>query len=206
MIQGLPFAHLNLRRNPFGELPPDARAVLARIDAERYAALIDSAPRFALQFVAHSGRGKTTHLLALHARLGGAYVLIPEDGPTPAIPAGPEPLLIDESQRLPRRQLRRLFRGAARLVLGTHEDHSRELSKAGRPFESVTIAGLDAARLRDMLTARIEAARRGPGPVPRLTGPVLSELIARHGDNIRAIEHALYARVQTMEAPVEISL
>ena len=63
----LPFAHLNLRFNPFGEATPEERAKLAVVDIERFAQRL-CAPGFAVQFIGEHGRGKSTHLLALHAR------------------------------------------------------------------------------------------------------------------------------------------
>ena len=60
----LPFIHLNLRFNPFGEIPLKYQPELAVIDA---APLIDhlARPRAVLQLIGEKGRGKTTHLLAI---------------------------------------------------------------------------------------------------------------------------------------------
>jgi fumarate reductase flavoprotein subunit len=61
---GLPFAHLNLRFNPFGELDLHLRADVAVVDLADWPKRL-AAGRFAIQFLADCGRGKTTHLLAL---------------------------------------------------------------------------------------------------------------------------------------------
>jgi len=60
----LPFAHLNLRRNPFGELDLSQRAALAVVDVDRFVRRL-AQPGYAVQFTGDRGRGKTTHLLAI---------------------------------------------------------------------------------------------------------------------------------------------
>jgi len=58
-MHGLPYANINLRFNPFGELNPDERQQLACVDVSGLAQYL-SAPRTAVQFLADHGRGKTT--------------------------------------------------------------------------------------------------------------------------------------------------
>ncbi len=198
---GLPFAHLNLRRNPFGEATPAERAALAVLvdgDVERWARQLRE-ERFALQLVGECGRGKTTHLLALHARLPAAPLTRVGPGPTPARVA-PAPLaFVDEAQLLPRRALRALLRGSGALALTTHVDLEPDLRAAGYEVETVRLAGLAPARLEAMLVRRIEWARRGPGPTPTLAPGACARLVARFGDDVRAIEDHLYEVVQALD-------
>ena len=63
--KGLPFAHLNLRFNPFEELTREERAVTAIVDLDELPEL-HSKDRVAVQFLGEHGRGKSTHLIALH--------------------------------------------------------------------------------------------------------------------------------------------
>ena len=94
----LPYVHLNLRRNPFGEFSEDERTALAVVNVDGICTRLDS-PEYAVQFVGEKGYGKTTHLLAILARCSGAgYVHIPE-GERAEVPDGC-PILIDEAQRL----------------------------------------------------------------------------------------------------------
>ena len=133
----LPFAHLNLRRNPFGEFSADERMALARVEIAPYVSRLSS-PKSAVQFVGEKGYGKTTHLLAVRARFAGAaYVHIPEEQCV-AIPQGC-PLLIDEAQRLSWWQRIRVFRARIPLVLGTHYDFSKALRRAGRSVQTVAV-------------------------------------------------------------------
>lgn len=197
----LPFIHLNLRYNPFGELPLSERPHLAVIDPEPFLALL-AAERATLQFMGDKGRGKTTHLLTLRSLRPGPYIHLPEDGPHPAVPATEPLLYLDESQRLGFWGRRRLFHGAGRLVLGTHTDHTRALRRAGRPVTTVHVgADLTAERLGAIVSRRIEAARRAEGPVPYVAESGLHQLLARFGNDLRAIEHHLYERLQGLEEP-----
>lgn len=199
-MTGLPFEHLNLRRNPFGEFTLEQRAQVAVADRQRFLEFLKQ-PRAVLQFIGHSGRGKTTHIAALRAHFPDApYIHLKEDEPIPAIPEA-ELLFLDESQRFGCLGFARLMKRQARFVLGTHRDHRRACLWAGRPFLSHLISGLNVEKLRQVVEARIEFVRRGTGPVPWIEESTLSSLIEQHGDNIRAIEGDLYHRIQAMASP-----
>lgn len=197
-MSGLPFFHLNLRRNPFGELTVAERARLAIVEFD--AALQHlKLPRSVIQVVGEKGYGKTTHLLALAAQFAeNAYVHIPE-GQRAAIPARGEPLLIDEAQRMTFMQRWRTFRSQRRLILGTHTDFEQALRRAGRPV--LTIAAdqfTDASRVQNLLNARIESARRDSGPIPKVSQTTAEKLFGEFGSDIRRIEHSMYLTFQQL--------
>lgn len=196
---GLSFAHLNLRRNPFGALRPEERPALAVVEVERFVAPLASG-RFAVQFLGDRGFGKSTHLFALRAHFPGAPYLHVAEGQRPrAFPEG-APLFLDESQRVPRRSLRGLFLQPRPLVLGTHRDHREALERAGRRVETVYVGAVfDRDRLDRICRRRIEAFRRGPGALPRVPEEALETLITRHGCNVRAIEDDLYDAFEGQE-------
>ena len=198
---GLPFGHLNLRANPFGELEPQDRAAVALVETGPFVDRL-TRPGRAVQFMGDPGRGKTTHLLAVMAHFPeAAYVHIPE-GRRPRIPRG-SPLFIDEIQRLSRCRrgwaCRRANRRGVPLAIGTHLDVSAELARAGYDVETVVASDeLDATRLRAMLNRRIEWVRRDAGPVPQISAGTADAMIARYGDNVRAIEGHLYELFQDL--------
>ena len=191
-----PYARFNLRRNPFGELTREERAELAVVDVQRWLGDLHD-PAVALQFIGDKGEGKTTHLLALERCLTGAgYVYLPEDGPQPRIPER-RPLLIDEVQRLSRRQRRRVFRRGGPLILGTHEDFASELCQAGLRVSTIDVAAHQTPeRLAQILNARIEASRISSAPVPRIEIPYVRRLQRQFGDVIRDMEQTLYHEFQ----------
>jgi hypothetical protein len=188
----LPFARLHLRWNPFGAAPPEDLGRLA------VAELPELRPGDAVQFIGEAGRGKTTHLLALRARYPDAvYERIPPGA------SRHRSFLLDEAQRLRPRLLRRLLREISTVALGTHID----LSRIGRrPLATVRVGGLTPERLAAIVERRIEWARRGPGALPRVPAAAIDALIARFGDDLRAIEARLYEAFQVMEEPGDVQV
>lgn len=191
-----PYAAFNLRRNPFGELTREQRAELAVVKAQRWLEAIRH-PTTALQFLGPGGNGKTTHLLAIERLLPkAAYVYLPEAGPTPPIP-DQRPLLIDEAQRLRPNQRRRIFRRGGPLVLGTHEDLSKQLDRYGLQVIHINVAAEQSPeRLMQILNLRIEASRITRAAVPHIDRPFAVRLQRQWGSDIRKIEHYLYDQFQ----------
>jgi hypothetical protein len=201
---GLPFAHLNLRFNPFGELDLHLRADVAVVDLADWPKRL-AAGRFAIQFLADCGRGKTTHLLALRRHFpDAAYVHVPEGVHRPDLPQS-DPLFVDELQRVTRKLRSDLFRRGTGLAIGSHMDHRRQLERAG--YEVITIrpdAYLTPHRLDSILSQRIVAARREAGPVPQIGSTKITQLLRQFGTNIRAMEYHLYDLFQTMTQVSEL--
>lgn len=198
----LPFAHLNLRRNPFGELPLTDRGKMAvpSINLESIIAQLEK-PRFAVQFLGDKGRGKTTHLLALRVHFPEApYIHIGEQEPVPRIPRVPL-VFLDEMQRIPPRQRKRLFKRNTSWVIGTHEDHQVEMERAGLEVHMHRFCGLDVEQLVTLANRRISMVVRDiEQPVPVLDASSAQRLIRLYSDDVRAIEGHLYDVFQNMRA------
>ena len=195
-----PYHRYNLVRNPFGELTREQRAELAVVpELESYLTLLAPGGRVALQFIGDCGRGKSTHLLHLAARLPAAsYVYFPEDGRRPPLPAGTSVLVVDEAQRMGWLRQIQMIRSGRPLVLGTHRDLSRLLSRGGY---AVTTIALDAAKspdeIAEICNRRIAAAALDPlRPVPSVGLTLARELVTRRGSDVRAIEAELYDSFQ----------
>jgi hypothetical protein len=194
----LPYSHLNLCRNPFGELTRSERASVAIVDPSPWLEKIANRC-FAVLFIGEAGRGKTTHLLAIHRHFPDAPYLHIVEGEKPPVPRG-RPLFLDEVQRLPARRRRREFGRGGPLVLGTHDDVADELRGMGYDVETVFVARkTDAQRIADVIGQRIESARRAPGPLPGVTAATIARLFEEFGDNVRGIEHYLYEVFQTLK-------
>jgi hypothetical protein len=201
-LASLPFEHLNLRRNPFGEFSAEDRTQLAVVDlADALDHLQQSAQKRPpiLQVIGEKGFGKTTHLLAIARHFPEAvYIHIPE-GEYATVPNTGEPLLIDEAQRLTLWQRVWLFRSQRTLVLGTHRDFSQHLNWAGR-----SVLTLDAARhttperIEQILNDRIRSVRRSSDSIPTVTRATAGTLFTLHGNDLRSIQHHLYEVFQSL--------
>lgn len=188
------YTDLNLRFNPFGRLTPEEEATVALPDLDQvvYARRLRQ-PGTAIQFLGPSGRGKTTHLLALRRHFPGApYIHIARGEAIPRIPAA-RILFLDEMQRVPRRQRTALLARGVSYVIGSHLDHSREFARAGLAYEVVTLGAVTAVRLQAILNRRIVFARRHPQrPVPVVTNTAAQMLLACCGADQWAMNGILY--------------
>ncbi len=197
-VSDLPFLHLNLRRNPFGELTTAERTELAMVECEVALQHLKS-PRSVVQVIGERGYGKTKHLLALAAEFAeNDYVHIPEGLHVP-IPQKGEPLFVDEAQRMTIMQRWQTFRSKRRLILGTHTNFERALRKSGRQVLTIAADQLtDASRVQNLLNARIEFARREAGPIPKISQSTAAELFRQFRSDIRSIEHSMYLTFQQL--------
>ena len=194
-----PFSHLNLRRNPFGQVPLDERPQLAVVDVEKRIQQVQSGT--VVEFVGASGRGKSTHLRVMAERMPeAAYVHVHEDRPPPEMPDCAV-LCVDEAQFLPPRRRRALYRSDANLALGTHTSLADEVAATGRAVDTVSLdeRGTDADLVRQIIQKRLEWARRGDGDVPTLSDDAVAWLLDQYRDNLRAMEHHLYAVFQRLD-------
>ena len=203
-MSSLPFAHLNLRRNPYGEFSAEERAQLAVLDLSpaigHLAEPAADGRGAVVQVLGDKGFGKTTHLLAMSARYpNSSYVYIAE-GERAKIPDTGEPLLIDEAQRLTALQRMWLFRSARPLVLGTHRDFAIQLRRLGRSVLSLTANRHTCPeRIWQILNERIEFVRRGDGAIPSVSRNTVQQLFDEYGCDLRSMQHALYDRFQALE-------
>ncbi|MCA9246915.1 MAG: hypothetical protein KDA42_07355 [Planctomycetales bacterium] len=194
----LPFAHLNLRRNPFGETDLVDRLDFAVVDVAHHIERLRR-PGAAVLFLGEKGHGKTTHLIAIQAAFPNSIYVHVGEGERPRF-AESMPLFIDELQRVPERERRRLFRRNVSFALASHEDVTDELTRAGIEVQTVHVGGaLTRGALATILERRIAWARRGAGPLPGVGRATIRKLLARHGADLRAIEQQLYDCFQQLE-------
>jgi len=201
----LPFAHLNLRFNPFGELDRTQRAELAVAEVNALVLRLKQ-PGFAVQFIDGKGRGKTSHLLAIHRYFKSAPYIRIDEGEGRSIPNG-HPLFLDEMQRIPKWRRKSIFRRPVSFVIGSHRDHTSELHKAGVISRSI-IPGDSVCqeRLSLIFQRRIELARRSSGPVPRIPQQTIQKLIGLCGRDVRRMVGILYEAFQNLKEVGDVKL
>jgi hypothetical protein len=202
-----------LYRNPFGELLPAERAELAVVDVRPWgewlregAGLGQSRSRQRIvQLVGPCGHGKTTFLLSLcrylshHLESEPGYVYVPPESPYPGIPSA-TPLVVDEADRLPSRQRRQMLNATGLLAIATHRDIASFFPQNRFEIRTFHVANRgNPVRLAAMLNRRVRASAVGNGPIPRISVLQASRLIARFGDDIRAIEEFLYDAFQQLK-------
>lgn len=207
------FPHLNLARNPFGELTAEERGRLAVCELDEPLTWLraDRPGNRILEFLGPCGHGKSSHLLALSRRLNLSspdsrwlgqqpvrVLYVPPRGPYPAIPAAGW-LLVDEADRAPWRMRRRLWRAGRLLAIAAHRSQTRCVT-SGRLLRTVRVGNRgNAVRLQTMLNRRITASRARPElPAPQIHLRDAARLIERFGDDIRGIEDYLYERFQQL--------
>lgn len=184
--------------------------------------------RRAVQFYGDCGYGKTTHLLALEAAVtDSVFVYFPQFGPKPNLPQARlhskkdnrafrllkriEPLreqvpqdqllIVDEAQRMGWTRRRQMLGWPGALAIGTHQDLSRQLKRAG--FEVLPINVEDRKQpteLAQILNRRIEASRLTDAAVepPWIEIAEAARLIEVFDSNLRAIEQALFTKFQKL--------
>lgn len=195
----LPYAAINLRFNPFGEMDRHHK-VAVTVPRCNLPGVLEflTGERTAVQFTGRAGSGKSTHLLMLAERLEGFhYVYLPEAQWRSVPPR--QHLMVDEAQRLGRLQRHRLFQSARRIILGTHHDLAAKLESLGFSVQTICLdRPPDAAWLKLAFDKKISAAQRGSGKIPEMTLAVARDLIEEFGNNVRGMERRLYETLQKL--------
>lgn len=193
------YSDLNLRWNPFSEPLPSERPGLVVGDISGLVEILGRG-RVCLQLLGRHGRGKTSRLLALHAALGAPYVRLRDSREIPQAPL----VLLDEGELLWRRRWWRLWRCGA-VAISTHRDLGWGMRRLGFSVTTRVVRGLKTPDLVEMVSRRLDWARKGPGPVPQVPERTLRILQGQYGDDVRAIEGALYERFAALDDIVEVA-
>ncbi len=156
-------------------------------------------PKTAILFLGQKGRGKTTHLLAIHQKYSDApYIHLPEVGKQPTIPRA-KTIFLDEAQRLPRLIRPVIWQRAQTWVIASHQNHRQELERAGFRVQLITLTGLSLEKLQAIIEKRLAWARRSEGEIPRPAIARLEQLLEIYRDDLRGIESELYDDYQAMQ-------
>ena len=193
----LPFSHIYLRFNPFGELDQQQRVEVAVVDVSKYKYMLNEDGN-AIQFLADHGRGKTTHLLYLYQYYSGAEFtqLYPGDKPDMS-----QRLMrfVDSVENMSKHERMTMYKNTPSLACTTHTDLTKELTAAGYKVLNIIVSLNDTEKIRQVFNRRIEFSRRCKGDIPVINEHIVESLIKQFGDDIRAMEHCLYNKFQNME-------
>ena len=194
-----PFEALNLFRNPFGEFTPAERASMVVQDDDPLVRQL-SEPGGAIQFVGECGRGKSSQLLGLSARLERSrFVRMRREATNPPPRERCQVLLMDEVDHVSSRRRAAWAKRAANVAWAVHGDRSKELRRLGFDVLTVRVAqATTSSHLAQIFARRIEACRKGPGKVPQVRSSTVERLLDEHGTDIRAMERELYEEFQAV--------
>ncbi len=110
------------------------------------------------------------------------------------------PLFVDDAQELTESHLHRVFRFGA-VAVATQKDLAVSFSKAGFQVRTERVKDrTDFFGLLQIVERRLEWARRGSGPLPRIEEGALRSLSLLHKHDLRAIQSDLYDLFQKLEA------
>lgn len=187
----LPYAHLNLRCNPFGSLSREEKnkLIVLRIELSPYIERLRE-PGFAVQFLREGARNKTTHLLAIQKHFPGApYIRLYEGQPAPQFPQSPI-LFIDWFHALPRVERAGLLRRKASFAIVSHLSHEWEFRRAQLDYDLVKLPVYTVEQLTHQINRRINWAKRNPDiQVPTLSAGSIARLRSRFDDDTAIINY-----------------
>lgn len=190
-----PFHRLGYQCNPFRAVT-DAEWVALAIVPESIEQVL-SQPNF--QILGDKGHGKTTTLLALAARFGAqgqrvAYEhLEVEQNRFITDLAGLDIFLLDEAQRLTKRERERLLGGRLRLILASHEDLTPLFTRFGLRLATVQFDSAPLAHVTAVLERRLAFfALAGSSQRVAIQPEAIQLLHTTFGADVRKIELALY--------------
>lgn len=202
-----PFHDLGLLANPFRTLTREEWVALTVLPREIGQLLEGSIGH--LQFRGQKGSGKTTALYQIeaHLRHSGrrvAYERVNEDADRFSTSMeGLEYLLLDEAQRLSRRERGRLLAAAGTLglILGNHDDFSHYFRRRGLQLVTVDLEKITFTELAAILQRRLEYFSMPDAPQYSFSTGAIAFLTERYAPNLRAAELFLYEYFQQLPSP-----
>ena len=196
---------LGFRCNPYRTLADDEWVEVAVLPEEVSRVLRVGGAH--LQVLGAAGRGKSTTLRALAARLGDEgrrtrYEYLPEGQSSfTSEMRGLELFCLDEAQRLAPGERSRLMAGARdlRLVLGSHEDLTGLFQRAELSLATACLDRASDAHFRAVLERRLEYFALPGAARVSFTPGAMQRLWERFGSDLRSAERLLYELFQRLE-------
>jgi hypothetical protein len=187
------FTDLNWRLNPFGAplFHEESELIVAQFDLDELATWLLQ-PGRAVEFVGPEGRGKSTHLRALHARFADKpFTHLAKGVPAPPIPSA-SVVFVDEIQRLGWFRRCQLWMRPVSFALASQRSRAWELRCLAREVRTCWLSGLGVSELETYVAQRLAWAKCSSGASPVVPENLLISIGKRHGQDVRAIESDLY--------------
>lgn len=192
------YTQLNLRYNPFAYLNDEELLEVTedRINLEAIADKIDSSDSCLVQFYGKKGRGKSTHLQALHKHYfpEATFYKLQKNGKI-SIEKTEGILFIDSFQLLSLKNQLELLNSQQKLIIGAHHSCSILNFKQRQYHQKINFSDLktEINFINEMVNSRMKLARLHPEkPIPKLKNSLLEELHDQYQNNLRGIQESLY--------------
>jgi chromosomal replication initiation ATPase DnaA len=198
-----PFQALGFHCNPFRALTEDEWAAIVVIPSD--ICQLAQNDNICLQILGDAGHGKSTLLRGLTATLRATgkrvhFEYLPlgqRHFKTPSVTIGNvDVFLLDEAQRLTRRQRKKLFsivtQHRVRLMIGSHEDLTPQFGQNGLTLSTIILDNIDEATLHEMLIKRLNNFRADQSPTIAFEADAIAYLLNHFGRNLRQLEYHLY--------------
>lgn len=184
--------------NPFGGLTATEikRLIVPKFDLEELATSIANNEFDVIEFVGDYGRGKTTHLIALHQYLKKApfHFLTKAN---PQIQVEDQPIVfIDSIGHVPFFKRIQLWKNKkTRFVYTTHHSRKMELNLFKRKIKSYYFKGLEAPVLQEIIRKRLALVNLEDEEIIQ----EIPNLLKDYGDDVRGIMIHLYEKLNAQE-------
>ncbi|MBQ4803292.1 hypothetical protein J8L88_10570 [Aquimarina sp. MMG015] len=188
--------NIQYTHNPFGGI--DDEELLDIIDPkhsfEELIKILNQDHPIIIQFLGKKGRGKTTHLRALHQLISNSEIHFLDRNSYKKI-TNPDNrnLLIDSVHHIPLRKRLQLWKSSnTSYVVTTHIPRNIEFLFCKRKYKTIHFKGLSLIKLESILKKRIAQYSSIEQNKVIIDTTALKMLLKHYGDNIRGLLNFLY--------------
>jgi len=182
--------------NPFGGISDEEllEVIIPKYDLEKSIELLSRPEPIILQFVGKKGRGKTTHLRALHQMLIDADIYLLDNHSSHFIKNKPEQLtFIDNTHLLSWKKRLQIWKNInTSFVITTHRSRNLEFYFCKRVYKTYYFEGITPEKLETIIKKRVTQFSCLAYTDIKVNEVILQQLIVKFGDDIRGILNFLY--------------
>lgn len=188
--------------NPFGGITNDEilKILEPKHSIEEWIKLIENNQPIILQFIGKKGRGKTTHLSALHQQFQQSDIYYLDRIHKKIKHTQNKVVFIDSIHRIS--LFKRLYLWRKKnisYVITTHWNRSLELKIMGRIHKKYYFKGITTEILKNIIINRICISSNASPENIIINEDILQQLIYKYKDDFRSILNFLYDQFKTIE-------